>query len=48
MEDKLKVLRIKPGKAPEEVEIDSGLSALQEQVEVRPLYPFDLRLARFT
>ena len=32
MEDKLKVLRIMPGKAPEEVEIDSGLSALQEQV----------------
>ena len=47
MEDKLKVLRIMPGKAPEEVEIDSGLSALQEQVGgyIEQICPFEDEVA---
>ena len=47
MEDKLKVLRIMPGKAPEEVEIDSGLSALQEQVGgyIEQIFPFEDEVA---
>ena len=47
MEDKLRVLRIMPGKAPEEVEIDSGLSALQEQVGgyIEQICPFEDEVA---
>lgn len=41
--DKIKVLVVEPGKAPYAKEIDSGLTALQNEVggDIQALYPFE-------
>ena len=47
MEDTIRVLRIEPGSPPEEVEIDSGLRALQQQVggDIEQFCPFEDEVA---